>query len=320
MLKPNVIYKNPTQPLENAPRRIMYRDMRTDKNGFLFTEDLDLLRKTEKLIFCLGASTTMGAESRHDHTYPSILNSLVKDYGYRCVNAGVGGYKSIHELLCLRKKILPYKPSAIILFSGYNDFESSAYGHLFKPHDPFVHCLAHSLPTNGVEETLQKSALFHVVKKLIYVFQEKIIIESVPLDKVKQMEKSLDNNIWLEGWKTNIGQLIDECKNNKIKCFLLSHASPCFANASDKAKEFANNDLGMGSRFDCFTKYLEIIHKNTISLCEGKGAHFIDVREEFNEVVPYQKRFGLFVDRMHFTEEGNALLAKSIFKKIIKFL
>jgi hypothetical protein len=55
--KPNVIYKNPTKPLENAPRRIMFGDMRTDKNGFLFTEDLDLLRKTEKLIFCLGGST-----------------------------------------------------------------------------------------------------------------------------------------------------------------------------------------------------------------------------------------------------------------------
>ena len=130
------------------------------------------------------------------------------------------------------------------------------------------------------------------------------------------MEKSLDNNIWLEGWKTNIGQLIDECKKNKIKCFLLSHASPCFENASDKAKEFSNKDLNMNNRFDCFVKYLEIIHNATISLCEEKGAHFIDVREEFNEVVPYQKRFGLFVDRMHFTEEGNALLADSIFQKI----
>ncbi len=50
-LKPNVIYKNPTQPLENAPRRIMFGDMRTEKNGFLFTEDLDLLGKTPKAYF-----------------------------------------------------------------------------------------------------------------------------------------------------------------------------------------------------------------------------------------------------------------------------
>ncbi|MCL0045304.1 hypothetical protein M1N16_03630 [Nitrospinaceae bacterium] len=98
----------PSKPAKTAPRRILFRDMRTDKNGFGFNEDLDECKNKSKLIFCLGGSTTHGgAESRNDLTYPNILNSLIKDYGHRCVNAGVGGYKSIHELFCLRKKILP---------------------------------------------------------------------------------------------------------------------------------------------------------------------------------------------------------------------
>ena len=97
---------------------------------------------------------------------------------------------------------------------------------------------------------------------------------------------------------------------------MLSHASPCFENASDEAKEFANKDLNMNNRFDCFVKYLEIIHNATISLCDEKGVHFIDVRDAFDRMRPFQKRFSLFVDRMHFTEEGDALLADSIFQKI----
>ena len=84
--------------------------------------------------------------------------------------------------------------------------------------------------------------------------------------------------------------------------------------------EFANKDLNMSDRFDIFLKYLQIIHKATISLCDEKGAHFIDVRDEFDAVTPFQKRFSLFTDRMHFTEEGNALLADSIFQKIKGFL
>ena len=83
-----------------------------------------------------------------------------------------------------------------------------------------------------------------------------------------------------------------------------------------EAKEFANKDLNMNNRFDCFVKYLAIIHNATISLCDEKGAHFIDVRDAFDKVTPFQKRFSLFVDRVHFSEEGNALLADSIFQKI----
>ena len=115
---PNVIFKNPSGPIKNAPRRIMFGDVRTGKNGFLFTEDLDLLRKTEKLIFCVGGSTTMGAESRPHRTYPSMLDLKLKNYGYRCINSGVGGYRSIHELLCLKKKFFPINPMPSFFLVG----------------------------------------------------------------------------------------------------------------------------------------------------------------------------------------------------------
>jgi len=59
-LKPNLNYSNPTTPVKNAPRRILFRDMRTDKNGFGFNEDLDECKNKSKLIFCLGGSTTWG--------------------------------------------------------------------------------------------------------------------------------------------------------------------------------------------------------------------------------------------------------------------
>ena len=145
----------------------------------------------------------------------------------------------------------------------------------------------------------------------------KIRTESITSSKSSKPLDVMDSaHGWLEEWETNVGQFIDECNKNKIKCFLLSHASPCFENASDVAKKFANKDLNMGNRFDCFVKYLKIIHNVTISLCYKKGAHFIDITDEFDAVSPFQKRFSLFVDRMHFTEVGNALLADSIFKKI----
>ena len=176
--------------------------------------------------------------------------------------------------------------------------------------------MAHSLPTNKTEIILQKSATFHFFKRLIYFFTNKIRTESISTIQLDLLNNALIKLTWLEEWKTNVGQFIDECNKNKIKIFLLSHASPIFENASQEAKLFANKDLNMDDRFDIFLKYLQIIHKATISLCDEKGAHFIDIRDAFDAVSPFQKRFSLFVDRMHFTEEGNALLADSIFRKI----
>jgi hypothetical protein len=46
------------------------------------------------------------------------------------------------------------------------------------------------------------------------------------------LAKGRMNQYLYEEWKTNVGQFIDEYNEIKIKCFLLSHASPCFDNAS----------------------------------------------------------------------------------------
>lgn len=308
-LRPNIIYQKPTMPLLNAPRKIMWVDIRTDKNAFLFTEDISLLK--EKLIFCIGGSTTMGAESHYNKTYPAILDSLVKKYGYRCINVGVGGYRSIHELLLLKHKLLSFKPSAIIIFSGYNDFEDFAYN-FYKPYNQFRHCLSHSLSKNKL---FYYSAFLHMSKRLIYQFSGNMRLETISMNAKEKLEKSLKIDTWLNEWKDNIGKIINLCKENKVKCYLLSNVSATYENAPQEVKDFANKDLNMCDRFDIYVQYTKLINKTAKELCSDKGATFLDITSDFN-FLDYKKRFSLFVDRMHFTEEGNLLVAESIYKKI----
>lgn len=322
LLKPNLIYRKPTPPHPNAPRRILNVDVQTGKNGFLFTEDLAKLKEKYKLIFCIGASTTAGLESRHDKTYPAILDSLVKEHGYRCINAGIGGYRSIHELLYFKKKILPHKPSAIIIFSGYNDFEDFAYD-FYEPYNQFRHCLSHYLPINTLEQLLNYSAIFHISKRLIYKFSGKIRTETPSDSSRDNLRKSLKINAWLDEWRNNIGKIIDLCKEHSIQCYLVSHVSPVYENAPKEAKDFSEKDLNMNGRFEILLDYIKLIHNATVGLARGKGIKFIEITSDFdryypdgNEEMQYKKRFSLFTDRMHFTEEGNFLLAKSIYGRI----
>ena len=312
-LKPSIDYQNPTAPPLNAPRKIQFVDVKTDKYGFLFAENIEKLKNEYKLIFCLGGSTTMGSESRSDRTYPSALDALVSPLGYRSINAGVGGYRSIHELKSFRKKILPKKPHAIILFSGYNDFEDSAYN-LYKPFDPHTHCLSQSLPTSQLEVLLQKSALYFILKRLVYFFNKKIRKETLPKIAIQNLSDAASSSNYLIEWLDNVRKIIKDCRQNDIKIFILSHASPVFKGATQEAKVFADKDLNMQGMFDIFVTYIETIEAATRKLCDAEGAEFINVNESFD--VPYRQRFGFFTDRMHFSEDGNRTLATAIFENI----
>jgi lysophospholipase L1-like esterase len=318
-LRPKLRYSNPTPPLAKAPRRVMMVDVRTDKHGFLF--DGDLASIAGKKIFCIGGSTTAGIESRHDRHYPAALDRLVQPLGYRCINAGVGGYRSIHELLAVKHRVLRHSPWGIVLYSGYNDFEDYAHG-AWAPGNAFRHCLSHVLPTSTTENLLLYSALSHVGKQLLHRIFGAVRTENAPTFQHRGvgLDAALDDPQWLAEWRRNIGAIMELCRDRGIRCFMIAHATPVYDGAPQEAKDFADIDINMDGRFDRFTRYIDLIDTEAKALCDRYGATFLDIRTAFAAPfmtseggVDYKARFGAFVDRAHLTEDGNAHLAACIF-------
>lgn len=316
--KPNIVYKNPTTAPQFAPRRIMFVDVRTGPESFLFTEDLSTVRQSHRMIFCLGGSSTAGTESSHNKNYPAIVDSLIKPDGYRCVNAGVGGYRSIHELLLFKNKILKLKPTAITIFSGYNDWEDYESG-AYAKNDHFAHCLSHVLPTNRLEQILDYSALAHTAKKTIYEFKDKF--SSVSKGEIYSTQD------WAEQWKSNIGEIIDICKENNIQCFIIGQLSPVYDRASRVAKVVANIDLDFNDAFDEYLDYVKLMNRTCAELCEEKKVVFVDVARDFEQDYPeylgdknHRKRYSLFTDRIHFSEQGNMIMGSLIQKTLSRHL
>jgi hypothetical protein len=315
-LRPNLSYSNPTAPHPKAPRRVMMVDIRTDRNGFFSAADVATIGGRK--IFCIGGSTTAGIESRHDRHYPAALDRLVAPLGYRCINAGVGGYRSIHELAHFRSRVAPFKPWGVIIFSGYNDFEDYAHG-IWRPHDPFSHCLSGGLPTGNVEYLIRYSALWAVMKRLWYKYTGRVRTESAPTRTAIGLKASLDDPRWLDEWRQNIGKIMSICRRRDIKCFMISHPTPVYAGAPDAAKSFADADINMDGRFDAFVRYVALIDREAQALCRKWDATYLDISECFaapfvkpDGEVDYKARFGAFVDRCHLTEEGNERLAHCI--------
>tara|TARA_Y100000590_G_scaffold101747_1_gene115567 strand:+ start:16455 stop:17522 length:1068 start_codon:yes stop_codon:yes gene_type:complete len=329
-MSPNLKYSNPNKPPLNAPRKIIFVDLRTDQNGFLFTDNLETEKKNNKIIFCLGGSTTAGFECAHDRHYPAQLDTLIKPRGYRCVNAGLGGARSIHELLLLKYKLLPHKPHAIILFSGYNDYESFGYK-IHQPYNPYVHYLSNVINNNQIVDLLDYSVIFHEIKKKLYQFRFNLVRKTFYKKKnrrseVKKEKSSmwdLDDLTWLNEWKNNVNDMIQICKKNQIKFFILNTISPVYKKAGNDAKLFSDIDLQMDGRFDKWVEFLDLIEENYQSICKNNNVSFLDVNPFFEEYLSdyhgedyYKKRFSLFTDRMHFSELGNKLLANAIYQLI----
>lgn len=300
---------------KKAPRKIEFKNFRTNKQGFVGEDEMDTL-KAKKLIFCIGGSTTAGAESDYRKTYPAQLDTLVRPYNYRCVNAGLGGCRSIHELLTLRHRVLTYKPRAIILWSGYNDYEAFSYK-MSAPFDPFTHYLTSVLPRNKIEETLCLSAAY-------FIFRKKLGLKTkIAATDVHCFQESLDNPQWLPEWKENVGKIIALCRQHTIPIFLVNTFTPAFAGASVDVKKQADNELAMSGCFDQSLQYAVLINQETRLIATTLGATYIDVIPHFETYLSQFKkqdyvkqRLALFIDRIHFTEYANEILSRAIFAGI----
>ena len=327
VLKNHLLYSNPTSPPDNAPRKVHFVDVCTNNSGFITKIKSEDFSKFKKLIFCVGGSTTAGFESHHNKTSPFLLDNLIRPFGYRCINAGVGGYRSIHELLLLKHRILKYNPYAIILLSGFNDYESYSY-RVSKPYNPFKHYSSNELPKSYFEKIATYSSLFFIMKKKI-IDRYKINSELVANKNIiKNYEDAiLNKNEWLDEWIANVTNIFKLCQTNGIKVYLISQIIPMYSNATPEAKEYADQDLDMNGRFDAFVKFHKILREESIKLCLKNKVTFLDIATDFEKLNSefsgsnyYKNRFSWFVDRTHLTENGNEFIANSIYNKIKKTL
>jgi len=78
-------------------------------------------------VVCLGESTTFGNNSLSN--YPAYLHEILERdsrgfQGYEVINGGVPGWVSDQVALRVKYQIARYKPDVVILYTGWNDFQS----------------------------------------------------------------------------------------------------------------------------------------------------------------------------------------------------
>jgi lysophospholipase L1-like esterase len=329
--RPHLHLRKNDQPPPLAPRKRHFQHFITNAEGYVCEEEVEDMARDSKLVFCLGGSTTEGAVTPYEAMYPVVLDRLFREQGVRVVNAGVGGYRSVHELRVLESRILMHRPSAIVLFSGYNDFENYAVFN-FSPAEldsPFYHNISFAIPPTRFLYVLEHSAIVHTIRSMLRKIRDNYIYGEAKCKTWrdlwrKKYQRPLNDLAWLDIWKSNVLKIAGLCREHGVKLYLLGHMAPVFPGASDEEKELAETELEMLGRFDFFVHYLELIREAIREVLEQTDAEFLDVGSEFDafcrERFPPEsyarQRYQYFVDRMHFSRLGNAWLAEAVYGKM----
>ena len=315
------IKQPPPRKFKNAPRKKEFFDVQTNRHGFRYRDDLTKDKPAgETRIFCLGGSTTMGAESSNKMTYPQQLEDMIDDPTIRIINAGVGGYRSIHLLYYYKELLRDFSPDIITIYSGWNDYAEylSPY---WNPRDPLSHVLLGQFTVT--QHPITKFALGHLLIKTYYRLTNYDRVElqtSDPETKDKYMKAAV-NPAWQEEYRTNMQELISIAKSDGVIPALIIFPSPHFENAPFSAKDFADKDLGMTDLWDPYVISLGIIREILKQLAIKNDIPIIDVNKRFEEENhDIKKKFSYFVDKMHLTPKGNTLIAKTMAPSIKNIL
>jgi lysophospholipase L1-like esterase len=104
----------------------------TNANGYMQREEVASTKQKDSLrIVAVGESTTQGHHV--DQSYPSVLRNLIRSTtnypgGAEVINAGVQGYISDQWTLLAERELAALRPDIVVLYAGWNDFQS------YNPH------------------------------------------------------------------------------------------------------------------------------------------------------------------------------------------
>ena len=287
----------------------------TNDAGFRYEGTLTVPKPPGEIrIFSFGGSTTFGV-GPSKYTYPGRLNTMFArdDPPVKVINAGVGGYRTIHHLKLYPKVIRRYEPDIITMHDGWNDFEDSFEAY-WRPRDPHRSALTSQIRV--YDNPLARFALGQLALRTYYAWKEydrREYTEMMPDIRRKYFAYARDPQ-WLDEYEQNLQELIDLAKKDGVVPMLIKFPSPQFPNASEEVKRWADEDLNMWGRWDAFVIALDAIRERQRRLAERNRIPLVDANAEFDKLNgDYKEKFELFTDRMHLTEEGDKLLAKAIY-------
>ena len=307
----------------------------------------------EKLIFLIGGSTAFGVgSSANEKTIAAQLekqlNANEEMFKYRIINAGIGGYNSIQEMLFLSTELIKYDPDMVIVFDGTNDLKLIGYnepplkfGHQFPLHYNYTkeivytveHIMGQDFKTFDAirRDLVNYMYTFYFLDRLMTKLGRARMTAEIQSGNFSKYDfktfqlKSVDN--LLREYRYNLLSMIGVAKSNNIKIALFLQPilgigeKPLGPKEKDILERFAEREP---HRKDWHKKVKEA------GLYDEAGRLFYDIKKEHDDgknvsVENIMDAFDnmetdIYIDSMHYNDYGNEILADRMKASVLKLL
>lgn len=300
-------------------------------------------------IFVFGGSTTAGFPYQPNGSFSRYLNDALKlqypKIHLEVINLGITAVNS-YTILDLLPDVIEQNPDLIIIYAGHNEF----YGALGVGSTESV---GNSRSLIKLFLFMNKFKITQLIKNTINAAVSLFKDSSSDYSGGTLMsrmaaEKSikLNSNLYKQSvnqYKNNLDEILNKLNNKNIPVIIgtlvsnLRDQKPFFSFDDDSisANKFYNDGVTQlknsnfsdadslfslardldGLRFRAPSEFNKIIK----TLSSKYQLYFVDIAEKFNEVSPYNiVGNNLMVDHLHPTLEGQQLIGKLFFNKIIE--
>ncbi len=292
------------------PRNVALKSVSTDESGIRKTFGARTDSPTALLV---GGSSVFGIGATSDSTtIPSLLNSSTS---YNWLNLGGRAFNSTQEVILVHLANIKKINGPIIVMSGINNLVRSLMPGSFSP-------MYGAFFQQGLFEQQMKSAAVGnraLTRQLIAGLRQKFGITK------KTVTTAQSNSSKTESYASMLKVFERDCeylqmlakKNNTTVTFVMQPFIPwlnksltpqeinLFALLDQEAESFSRVLLELEQ---CKDEYRHDIER----ICERVGMRFFDL----NSASELKRPNWLFVDRAHFTDEGNDTVAKLLVREL----
>jgi lysophospholipase L1-like esterase len=295
----------------------------TNNYGFRYKENFPPKKPKEEVrIFVTGGSVAWGVGSPQEYLYTTRIEKKLQEYypnlRIRVINAGVGGYFSIHERILILNKISEFEPDVVVMFSGWNDIYAGYDG--FQVLDDkwdFLNAgpvLAKYNPRYSINKKTKKRIKPPKHYK-DYIFKTHFLLDRYfysrkSLDKVKNsIEKTrTEPQIVIKNLIKNILVVHDLSKRQDF--ILLFYLQPALDNTKKSLSPYENSILDYHEkRHVGFHSYYSLLYdlyrKELLKVADKEGFLFVDG----DDAISHEPKT-VFDDNAHFGDRGNRLISE----------
>jgi lysophospholipase L1-like esterase len=248
--------------------------------------------ENEYRILSLGESSTFAGRAKYKDCYSARLEKLlgrINGRRVRVINAGVPGYTLFQGYQYLIKRGLEFNPDAVLLYFGFNDFlpvsylanRTSQLGRGMNDREMFA--MRDKTVRRFHDEMMEYSHLYRALRVLLL---EKVT-EPAELELEVDEERFRvpeEDRRWL------LSQILDNCASRGIQLIICVPWYVKFENHAPLLREFAlEHDLPL-----------------------------VDLPNLLRKT-PFKPREDYFLDRVHPTAEGHALIAEAIRNELMSY-